>query len=80
MENLTFGAALELLKSGKKVARTGWNGRGMWLELQVPDVNSKMTQPYVYFNVPDCEEGMRRIPYVCTTIDMLSEDWVLLDD
>lgn len=34
LENrLTFGGALEALKSGKKVARTGWNGKGMYLYL-----------------------------------------------
>lgn len=30
---LTFGDALELLKAGKRVAREGWNGKGMYLWL-----------------------------------------------
>jgi len=30
---MTFGNALEALKQGKKVARTGWNGKGMFLFL-----------------------------------------------
>ena len=29
----SFGWALEKLKSGMKVARKGWNGKGMWLIL-----------------------------------------------
>lgn len=28
---LNFGAAIAALKEGKRVARTGWNGKGMWL-------------------------------------------------
>lgn len=28
---MTFGEALEELKKGKKVARNGWNGKGMFL-------------------------------------------------
>ena len=32
-EIMTFGGALEALKAGKKVARTGWNGKGMYLYL-----------------------------------------------
>lgn len=28
---LTFGAALELAKKGKRIARAGWNGKGMWV-------------------------------------------------
>lgn len=33
---LTFGLALEALKKGSKVARAGWNGKGMWLSLSGP--------------------------------------------
>jgi hypothetical protein len=32
-EGMTFGLALEALKRGHKVARRGWNGKGMWLSL-----------------------------------------------
>ena|SRR5215213_7347804 len=28
---MSFGAALEALKAGKRVQRTGWNGKDMWL-------------------------------------------------
>lgn len=31
--NLTFGQALEALKRGERVARAGWNGKGMFLFL-----------------------------------------------
>lgn len=30
---MNFGEALEALKAGKKVARAGWNGKGMYLYL-----------------------------------------------
>lgn len=73
-----FGWAIKHLKDGKKVARKGWNGRGMYLELQVPDKNSKMTFPYPYFTIPDCEEGTRRIPYASTIVDIMSEDWEIV--
>lgn len=33
VDGLTFGLAIESMKSGKKVARAGWNGKGMWLSL-----------------------------------------------
>ena len=33
--NLSFGDALTALKSGHKVARSGWNGKGMYLVLAV---------------------------------------------
>lgn len=35
-EGLTFGLAIEALKLGQKVARRGWNGKGMWLRLIQP--------------------------------------------
>jgi hypothetical protein len=30
---MNFGSALEALKSGMKVSRSGWNGKKMWLSL-----------------------------------------------
>lgn len=33
---LTFGEAIALLKEKKRVARAGWNGRGMFLFLVTP--------------------------------------------
>jgi hypothetical protein len=36
MSTYSFGAALEALKSGKRVARAGWNGKGLWLLLVQP--------------------------------------------
>ena len=32
-EHMDFGGAIVALKAGNKVARTGWNGKGMWLSL-----------------------------------------------
>jgi hypothetical protein len=32
-DNLKFGLAIEALKRGRKVARSGWNGKNMWLAL-----------------------------------------------
>ena len=31
---MTFGEAIEAMQSGKKVARKGWNGKGMFLWLK----------------------------------------------
>lgn len=50
MSNLSFGfgEALTHLKAGKKVARAGWNGKGMWIvlmpELYLPPFNTQDTQ------------------------------------
>ncbi len=68
----TIGTAVELLKMGKRVARTGWNGKGMWLELQLPDVHSKMTLPYVYMNTAD----HYLVPWLASQTDLLADDWV----
>ena len=31
MGNLKFGEALEAVKAGRRAARDGWNGKGMWI-------------------------------------------------
>ena len=50
---MNFGQAIEKLKEGKKVARKGWNGKGMWIRIQVPTEKSKMTLPYIYMKTAD---------------------------
>ncbi len=42
---LTFGDALVALKAGRRVAREGWNGKGMWLSLSGPGVREAAVQP-----------------------------------
>ena len=78
---MTFGLAIEALKKGYKVARSGWNGKDMWLELQVPDEHSKMTLPYIYLNYPKGEAHPTgaRVPWLASQTDVLSEDWMIID-
>lgn len=33
-DNMTFGLAIEAMKMGHKVARKGWNGKGMFIYIQ----------------------------------------------
>lgn len=40
LNKMNFGHAIELLKQGKKVARAGWNGKGMYLWL-LPEAEIK---------------------------------------
>ncbi len=74
---MRIGDAIELLKVGKKAARAGWNGKGMWIELQVPDANSKMTLPYLYLNYPvdSTNTPGARVPWLASQTDILAEDW-----
>lgn len=77
---MNFGQALDTLKLGGKVARSGWNGKGLWLELQRPDSNSKMTLPYIYINYPSDAVNTpgARVPWLASQTDMLADDWNLV--
>lgn len=68
---MNFGQAIEALKSGRRVARAGWNGKGMWLELQVPDAHSKMSLPYIFMKTADNHQ----VPWLASQTDMLADDW-----
>lgn len=74
---MDFSEALEVLKSGGKVQRTGWNGKGLWLELQIPDAHSKMTLPYVFISYPQDAANTpgARVPWLCSQTDLLADDW-----
>ena len=85
---MNFGQALEALKSGSKVQRSGWNGKGLTIELQIPDANSKMTLPYIYMNYPSTPASdsapvnhlNARVPWLASQTDMLAEDWQIVID
>jgi hypothetical protein len=82
-----FGEAIKYLKRGLKVVRKGWNGKGMWIELQTPDEHSKMTRPYLYINCPkgstnhfgSSAKDIDRVPWLVSQTDILAEDWVIVD-
>jgi hypothetical protein len=71
---IDFGSALDALKDGERVARLGWNGKGMWLGLQRPDAHSKMSLPYIYMKTADDH----LVPWLASQTDMLAEDWVVV--
>tara|TARA_R100001530_G_scaffold53910_1_gene39800 strand:- start:109 stop:327 length:219 start_codon:yes stop_codon:yes gene_type:complete len=68
---MTFGDALEFLKKGENVQRSGWNGPGQYLTLQVPDEHSKMTLPYIYIRTVQGD----LVPWLASQTDMLADDW-----
>lgn len=74
MHPTDFGWALSILKSGAKAARRGWDGKGMWICLQVPDENSKMRRPYLYMKPADGD----LVPWVAPQSDLLAEDWFVV--
>ncbi|MGL5582744.1 MAG: DUF2829 domain-containing protein [Cetobacterium sp.] len=88
---MDFGKALEALKQGKKVARTGWNGKGMWLIL-VPD--SSQIRPVTdttHSNVDITQnvntnsyvemfnaDGPMQPGWLASQTDMLADDWEIV--
>ena len=71
MNNWDFGTALGELKAGSRVTREGWNGKDMYLELQVPDAHSKMSWPYIFMKTVDGA----LVPWVASQTDLLADDW-----
>lgn len=68
---LTFSQALDCIKAGVRMERVGWNGKGMFVEIQRPDEHSKMTLPYVFMFTADGQ----RVPWLASQTDLLSDDW-----
>lgn len=66
-----FGFALNRLWNGAQVFRQKWNGKGMYLKLQIPDGGSKMSKPYIYIRTADNE----LVPWVASQSDLLAHDW-----
>ena len=83
MEDETFGfeAALEAMKHGFGVRRTGWNGVGMTVRAQEPSTLSKMTETYAYMAIPGAwgtDDDDTLIPWTPSQADLFAEDWIVL--
>lgn len=77
---LDFGDVIKGLKQGKRYSRSGWNGKGIYIEMQTPNEISKMTLPYIYIvtnqlvsDNPDAPRGT--VPWLASETDMLCNDW-----
>lgn len=85
---MNFGQALEALKAGRRVARDGWNGKGMFVFL-IPGSNFKVNRPPLLGIYPEGTEINYR-PHIDlkgadgsistwapSGSDVLAEDWVI---
>ena len=46
VQGMDFGDAIRAMKLGQRVARAGWNGKGMWLALSCPDTKDVPTAAF----------------------------------
>lgn len=95
IDNLTFGLAIEALKQGKKVARKGWNGKGMFLYLVRGTMvdkenlrNEASIQPIedhtgtvTFLAHIDMFTAQKtvNVGWLASQTDILSEDWEIVD-
>lgn len=82
MCNKGFGYALSLLKDGVRVARNGWNGKGMWIQLVEPseyqvcidgmnEIPIERLLPWIGMKTVDgCF-----VPWLASQTDILANDW-----
>lgn len=89
-DGMTFSTALELIKRGKKVARAGWNGKGMFIFL-VPGSQFQVNRPPLLGIYPEGTEinyhahiDMKTaqgyiVPWLASQADMLAEDWTIVE-
>ena len=83
-KGVSFGHAIELLKGGHRVAREGWNGKGMWLGLVdtgyydvgcsvVGEIN--LLLPWIGMKTAD----NKFVPWLASQTDVLAEDWQIVE-
>ena len=85
-----FSIALDYLKSGYKVARQGWNGKGMFIFL-VPGSTFKVNRPPLLGIYPEGTEinyhahidmktaDNQVVPWLASQTDLLADDWTLVE-
>lgn len=87
---MPFGLAVEAMKQGKKVARTGWNGKGMFVFL-VPGSQFKVNRAPLLGIYPEGTEinyhahiDMKTVdgtivPWLASQADVLADDWCIVE-
>ena len=85
-ENLDFGKAIQLLKQGKRLQRSGWNGKEQYIELAT-NISYKNIEEKI-INAEHEAIGNKAIAFVGTSgvqlgwlasqADMLAEDWQIV--
>jgi hypothetical protein len=91
LTHMSFGQAIEALKDGKKVARQGWNGKGMWLIMVpgTPNVRPVAGTPYSKAGITQetninphidmfTATGDMQPGWSATQTDMLADDWQIV--
>lgn len=90
-DGMTYSTALEVLKRGGRVARWGWNGKGMFIFL-VPGSHFTVNRPPLLGIYPEGTEidyhahiDMKTaqgyiVPWLASQSDQLAEDWVVVQD
>lgn len=82
---MTFGHALELLKAGCKVARKGWNGKGMflcfvhWKDWSTNPAETHKTSVYLSAWIGMKTADNQFVPWIASQTDMLAEDWMVVE-
>ena len=83
---MNFGLALEAVKKGLRIARTGWNGKGQWVELGRDICYRHEADPTMMAFHEDigsqalvfCGTRGRQVGWLASQSDMLAEDWMIL--
>ncbi len=82
VKGMSFGMALEAIKLGKKVARAGWNGKGMFLVYVGPFQwnlsNHYDDYEHQSFIAMKTAQDMI-VPWLASQSDMLADDWLIVD-
>ena len=86
-DGMTFGMAVEAMKRGKKVARKGWNGKGMWLLLghditftaSVNSSDEEKSFEVMKSIVMRTAQDNFIVGWLASQTDMLAEDWEIVE-
>ena len=74
---MDFSDALRQLKAGKRLARAGWNGKGMYIHISPADWLPSGIQYDAYLRMKTVQKSY--VPWVASQTDILAEDWEIVE-
>jgi hypothetical protein len=84
---MDFGDAIRAMRDGKRVARSGWNGKNLWIRIVDPGprhtvldytmASQIVVQYRPYIEMKDAQDML--VPWLASQTDMLATDWQIVE-
>ena len=85
MKMCSFAEVIAALNVGRRAARAGWNGKGIFIGKYTPEPTEFINQPFLYIDSTGLlgnnpHSPKTRAPWLASQTDILASDWIIIEE